>query len=171
IDWGDGTVTPGTVVASGEISVPGRRHFNVLGSHLYQDLGNYDVLVTVRNAQGELAVAPNTPAAAQSTVPMDNAKYHVSIDTSALAGEAGFFSLQFNPGALVSSPNASLTVSDFVVTGGTLSSSIFSDGSASGNYAGVATLRPLDLLNRLIQGLVFGSRIDFDITVSRDAIA
>ncbi len=171
IDWGDDTVSVGTVVSSTAISVPGRRHFNVLGSHVYQDLGDYDVLVTVRNAQGDLAVAPGTPAASDSTTPPDYVKYHVSIDTSSLSGQAGFFSAQFNPGTLPSAPEASLGVSKFIVSGGTLSPTIFTDGSAVGNFSTGATLSPGALLNRLIQGLVFGNQIDFDVLVSGDAVS
>ncbi|NLX97962.1 MAG: hypothetical protein GXY83_17505, partial [Rhodopirellula sp.] len=168
INWGDGIVSAGTVVPGSDPGIPGRRQFSVLGSHLYEDVGLYDVVVTVRDSAGNPATATSTAAPQHGE---DHALYHVVIDTTSLAGQSGLFSVQFNPGALPDAPNAELTLSGFSANGGVLSPVVETEGAASGDLADGATLQPTSLLNRLTQGLTFGQRIELDVRIAGEAIA
>ena len=88
--------------------------------------------------------------------------YHVSIDTSTFAGADGQLSIQFNPGAIPGAPDAQALISHLLVTGGALGA-LTLDGGASGVPTGQATLAPSALLNRLLQSVTFGSRVEFDV--------
>jgi hypothetical protein len=55
INWGDGTVGPGTVRAG---STPGM--YTVVGSHTYKDAGSYNITVSVLDAGGSTATAFST---------------------------------------------------------------------------------------------------------------
>jgi PKD repeat protein len=54
INWGDGTVTTGTIVAAGPAG------FNVRGAHAYAQPGAYDLAITVRDAGGSRVSALTT---------------------------------------------------------------------------------------------------------------
>jgi len=166
IEWGDGTVTAGAVIPGPDPGILGRRQFNVLGSHVYADIGHYDISVTVRDTQGNRATAPNT-------TPADGVRhvgYRVAIDTAALRGQSGFLSVQFNPGASAGSPDASLTLVRFVGDA-VLGTNVLRDGESAGDFAGGLMLGVSAMLNRLSQSLVFGDQIEFDVEISGDAIA
>ena len=151
IDWGDGTSSPGKIV--------GDFHggFRVLGSHLYDEPGSWEVGVTLYDAQGRpLGVSSTDATAAQS----GHVHYHVSIDTSSFTGTDGQLSIQFNPGAIP--PDAQALISHLQVTGGTLDG-LTHDGDVSGTPTAQAVLTPSTALNRLLQNVTFGSRVEFDV--------
>jgi hypothetical protein len=167
IDWGDGTVSPGTIAPGAASGVLGRRQFNVFGSHLYRDVGNYDVSVTVRDAAGH-------QASAQATEPADgveHVRYQVALDTSSLHGQSGYLSLQFNPGSAAGVSRASLATSEFVAPGTVLGATVLRDGESTGDFSTGVSLGSSSLLNRLSQQLVFGDRIEFFVEISGDAVA
>jgi hypothetical protein len=153
IDWGDGTSSAGKIAGDFQTG------FRVLGSHLYETPGTWGVTITLFDALGRpLGVSSTDATAAQS----GRVHYHVSIDTSAFAGADGQLSIQFNPGAIPGAPDAQALISHLLVTGGALGA-LTLDGGASGVPTGQATLAPSALLNRLLQSLTFGSRVEFDV--------
>ena len=110
IDWGDGLTSAGTI--TGDF----RNGFQILGSHLYSDVGTHDVFVTLRDSLGRIVTATSTgtvTAAAEGRV-----HYHVAIDTAALAGTQGLLSFQFNPGAIPGSPDAEARITALNLFGG-----------------------------------------------------
>ena len=162
IDWGDGASSAG--------SIDGDFHdgFRVLGTHLYATPGTRDLQVTLLDSQGRLVRSTGTtagPAAADGVV-----HYRVSVDTTSLRGSSGLIGLEFNPGALPGSPDAQAVVRNLRITGGTLAA-LSLEGGASGDAAGEAVLRPVTVLNRLLNAVVFGSRIDFDLEISGSALS
>ena len=153
IEWGDGTSSAGTIV--GDFS----GGFRVLGSHLYDTPGTWGLGVTLYDPQGRpIGVSSSDATAAAS----GHVHYHVSLDTSAFAGTDGRLAIQFNPGAIPGAPDAQALISHLVVTGGTLAG-LALDGGASGAPTTQATLTPSTVLNRLLQNVTFGSRVDFDV--------
>jgi hypothetical protein len=63
IDWGDGTTSPGTVVAT---RTAGK--FTVQGSHVYKEAGAYAVKVTITDAGGATATAASTATVADAAL-------------------------------------------------------------------------------------------------------
>ncbi|HVX15776.1 MAG TPA: NF038129 family PEP-CTERM protein [Pirellulales bacterium] len=157
IDWGDGTSSAGTVLTSG---------FYIEGRHTYAHAGRFPLSVSVDGPDGPLFAS----ATAAGFVNVDGPiVYHVTVDTSSLSGTAGFADLQFNPGGLPDAQPADISISNFVVTGGTLGS-VTVAGGGSGSLAGTADLQNSAMLNEVRQAITFGTRISFDAQVSGDVL-
>ena len=90
------------------------------------------------------------------------AHYHVVVDTAALAGIQGLLSFQFNPGAIPGSPDAEAQITALNLFGGALGGSTI-DGDAAEALGGDLRLRPSAALNRLIENVTLGARIEFDL--------
>jgi hypothetical protein len=88
----------------------------------------------------------------------------VTINTSGLSG-AGTIDIQFNPGSFPAVYNSgTATITNFVVTGGTLGSVAFGpDGGAVGGGAlpGPLAITNADFLNGIGYNATFGSQISF----------
>ncbi|MHB8969784.1 MAG: NF038129 family PEP-CTERM protein [Pirellulaceae bacterium] len=154
IDWGDGLSSAGTIAGN---SYSG---FQILGSHLYPDVGIHDVFVTLRDSLGQTVTA--TSAGAVTAAAEGRVHYHVAIDTSALVGTQGLLSFQFNPGAIPGSPDAEARISALNLFGGVAGGSTI-DGDASQTSSNAFTLKPSAVLNRLIENVTLGARIEFDL--------
>lgn len=89
--------------------------------------------------------------------------YHVSVDTAALAGSAGF--LDFTLGGLLDSPAAHVSITG--LSGGNANGSTVLDGDA-GTLAGGWQLGNLGAFNGVYQGWQFGNRLDFDLAFGGD---
>ena len=155
VDWGDGAVTPGTIVALS----PGV--FEVVGTHTYERLGRYRVPIVVRDSSGAEFAAASTPADANI---LGSVKYLVTLDTATIQGDTGFLSFQFNAGALPGSPVATAHVTQLVAHNATLLSATI-DGVTSGNLATEVIIVAGGVLNRFTQGIRFGDRIEFELTI------
>ncbi len=140
--------------------------FRITGTHTYAAAGTDDVTVTLRDANGRIV----QPAATTPLSGVDTQRYHVSIDTGSIAGSSGSLALLFDPGALPGAPDATLNISNLVVTGGTVGA-FNADGGASGDPATSATLQASEVLNRLLGAVTFGTRLDFDIELSGAALS
>jgi VCBS repeat-containing protein len=148
IDWGDGQTSAGT------ISGNGFGNFDVFGDHLYADTGFYSARVTVFDSDGSTHRATTTAAGASLAGFRD---YHVSLDTSALAGTIGSLSFQLNAGSAFAQ-GAEVRLSHFVTAGGSpLPGELLIDNS--------------DALNRLTQAFTFGTGLSFDVRLSGAAIS
>ncbi|MDB5387996.1 MAG: conserved repeat domain, partial [Planctomycetaceae bacterium] len=154
IDWGDGQLSAGTIV--GDF----RNGFQILGSHLYPDVGSHDIFVTLRDSLGQIVTVTSTT---QGTAVADGrVRYHVSIDTTALTGTQGQLSLQFNPSVIPGSPDAEAKITGLSLVGGTTGSSTLI-GDVSQASSNQLILRPSTPLNRYVENLTLGSRIEFDL--------
>ena len=160
IDWGDGTVTPATIVPL----TPGA--FDVVGTHTYQRLGQYRVPIVVHDSSGGEFSAETTPADASI---VGSVTYLVTLDTSALQGGAGFLSFQFNSGALPGSPAATAHVTQFIAHDATLLGAT-TDGVTTGDLTTEVIVGVGGVLNRFTQGIQFGDRIQFELTIDGDGI-
>jgi hypothetical protein len=159
IDWGDGVQSAGTIA--------GNFHdgFRISGSHLYPTAGTDDVKVTLLDSLGNVVRSTaSAPSPEAGTV-----HYHVSVDTSAIAGTVGSLALQFNPGGLPGAPDAQVTISNLALTGGS-AAAFTQDGGATGDPITSATLLATAALNRLGSTVTFGSRLDFDVAISGAAL-
>jgi VCBS repeat-containing protein len=155
IDWGDGLSSAGTV--AGDF----RSGFQIFGSHLYpDDIGTHDVFVTLRDSLGRTVTATSTGAGTAGAE--GRVRYHVAIDTAALAGTQGLLSFQFNPGAIPGSPDAEARITALSFFGGTAGGSTIV-GDASQTSISEFTLRPSAALNRLIEDVTLGGSIQFDL--------
>jgi Bacterial Ig domain/Bacterial cadherin-like domain/Beta-propeller repeat len=154
IDWGDGLTSAGTIA--------GDYHdgFQVVGNHFYDDVGTRNVFVTVRDAFGRTVTARSTGADLPSAA--GHVHYRVAIDTTALAGTPGKLSFQFNPGAIPGSPDAVARITGLSLFGGAHGVSTI-DGDASPVSSREFSLRPSAALNRLIENITLGTRIEFDL--------
>jgi hypothetical protein len=156
IDWGDGSSSAGTIGGNFESG------FQVLGRHVYTKVGEYDTRVTLRDSLGR-------PVTVQSTAPgfdAGHALYHVVIDTSSLAGTSGQLAFQFNPGA-PGGPDVEARISGLTLTGGTVGAAPSTmDGGASIDQSGNIVLGPRAVLNRLIDQVTLGTKIELDLDLS-----
>ena len=88
--------------------------------------------------------------------------WQIDIDTTPLAGTAGYLDLQLNPGAADALP-LQARISDFSTDawlGGVLT-----DGAASGSLAGTLVLDNVSALNAWLQELIFGNRLAFRLAI------
>jgi hypothetical protein len=161
IDWGDGQTTAGT------ISTTASGSFVVSGTHTYTEDGTFPIFVTVGDTDGATATAQSTAV----NTPAGTADYHITVDTSALSGTSGELDLQFNPGALPDAQSATVSISNFNATGGTLLGSPTIAGGASGTLSGTLQLNNSSMLNEATFPLTFGAQLSFDVQISGDAIA
>ncbi len=159
IDWGDGTSSAGTIV--------GNVNFGVEGTHTYAHAGRYPVSVAVNGPTGAITFSATASGFANVA---GSIGYHVTLDTSTLAGTAGFLDLQFNPGGFPDAQPADLTISDFVSSGATLGSTTTA-GGGSGTLGGTVDLKNTAVLNDLRQAITFGSQLSFDVQITGDAVA
>ncbi|MER3427648.1 MAG: hypothetical protein C4334_06050 [Pyrinomonas sp.] len=95
--------------------------------------------------------------------------YDVFVNTSAVSGTSGFLSFQFNPGG-ADAQSATVTISNFAFTGGSLAASSTNSGGASGTLPSTVTISNNALLNELFQGITFGSNFSFRLTFTGPAI-
>lgn len=161
IDWGDGAISAGVI--SGNF----RDGFRVTGTHLYASEGTRDLQVTLLDSNSRPVRSTSTSAGVSAAGGV--ARYRVSVDTPTLSGGAGLLSLEFNPGALPGGLDAQALIRNLRVTGGTLGA-LSLEGGASGDAASEAVLTPTAVLNRLLNALAFGSRIEFDLEFSGPAL-
>ena len=162
IDWADGSTSAGSIVVNNSGG------FDVSGTHTFAAAGFYPIQITVTDsASGAMASASTTVV---ETKPEGDITYPIVLDTSSLDGTAGFLALQWNPGETPDAQPAIATVSDVVVTGGSLTSAVTHHGGASGSLDGTAQLTNNSVLDEIIQGLTFGSQIKFDLTISGSAL-
>jgi hypothetical protein len=144
IDWGDSSTSAGVVVSDSARGFG----FRVEGTHTYAEEGSYPVSVSVHDADGSSGTATGTTISQSLGGPVT---YHVSIDTSSLAGTSGYLDLQFNPGALPDAQSATATVSN--LPGG-----------------GAAQLTNTGMLNESRQAITFGTSLSFDVQLDGDAL-
>jgi hypothetical protein len=161
ITWGDGATSAGTVTSAG----PGR--FVVTGSHTYAGAGPSFYGVRIQDADGTSGSATGTAA---GPAPGGSVLYHVTVDTSALAGTSGFLDFQFNPGALTEALAADAAVTNFSTTSGGATGAATFGGDASGSLAGTLQLDNRTTLNEARQGFTFGSQLSFDVRLSGPAL-
>ncbi len=161
INWGDGGPSAGLVSANADGG------FNVSGTHTFVEAGFYPIVITVSDSDGSTASASTTVV---ETNPSGDITYPIEVNTSALAGTTGSLVLQFNPGATPNAQSATVTVSNVIVMGGSLTPAITDEGGASGSLSGTAQLTNSTVLNEIDQGITFGSSVIFDITISGAAV-
>jgi VCBS repeat-containing protein len=154
IDWGDGITSPGTIAGNY------REGFQIHGSHLYEDVGSHDVFVTLRDSLGK-AVTTTSSGAVGAGVER-RVRYHVSIDTPALIGVQGQLSFQFN--GTSASTGSAARISGLKGLGGLAGTSVI-NGDVSQVSTSQFTMRPSTVLNRLLQSVILGARIEFDLEI------
>ena len=95
--------------------------------------------------------------------------YHVTVNTQALSGTAGYFFLTFNKGNVLDSLDADVAITNFVLNGGTLGAAT-TDGAVTGDLgAGTLDIANTSAPNDLIQGLTLGQDFSFDAALSGPA--
>ncbi|MGA2253387.1 MAG: NF038129 family PEP-CTERM protein [Thermoguttaceae bacterium] len=161
IAWGDGGTSPGTISANTDGG------FNVTGTHTFAEAGFYPIETTVSDSDGSTASASATVV---DTGPAGDITYPIEINTSALEGTTGSLAFQFNPGAEPGAQPAVASISNFTITGGSLTSAVVDQGGASGSLAGTAQLTNSAVLNEIQQGITFGGSVSFEITISGAAV-
>jgi VCBS repeat-containing protein len=154
IDWGDGQTSPGTIAGNY------REGFQILGNHLYQDVGTHHVFVTLQDSLGRSVTVTTSGvvAAAEGRV-----RYHVVVDTAALSGVQGQLSFQFN--AFPGSAETEARITGLHIFGGVSGASTI-EGSVSQFSSSQFTVRPFAVLNQLVQSVTLGSRIEFDLEIA-----
>ena len=141
IDWGDGATSLGTIAGSY------REGFQVLGSHIYEDVGSKDVFVTVRDSLGKAVTVTSSGAVTAGTA---RVRYRVAIDTAALIGTQGQLSFQFN--GISASPQSAARVSALQIHGGLAGTSV-TDGDVTQVSNSQFNVRPTTALNRLMRSV------------------
>ncbi|MCU0961267.1 MAG: NF038129 family PEP-CTERM protein, partial [Pirellulaceae bacterium] len=154
IDWGDGVSSAGTIAGNS------RDGFQILGNHVYSDVGAYDVFVTLRDSLGRIVTATSTGAVTAAAE--EHVLYHVAIDTATWVGTQGLLSFQFNPGAVPGSPDAEARITALNLFGGAVGGSATA-GDVSQVSSSEFILRPSTALNRLVENVALGPRIEFDL--------
>jgi len=79
--------------------------------------------------------------------------YHLTLESSSLAGQQGFLDIQLIPGQSPGAPSASATLSDFVISDGALGAPVSIDGDVTGNLPGEVTLGNSTAFNAILQPL------------------
>lgn len=80
-------------------------------------------------------------------------------------GTSGFLNLQFNPGG-ADAQQATATVTDFSMTGGSLAPTADTMGAVAGTLPGPVIFNNTMQLNDYFQGIQFGSSFSFNVTLS-----
>jgi len=93
----------------------------------------------------------------------------ISVDTSSLSGTTGSFDLQFNPGPLVSQ-SASLTINNFMSSGGSFFGAPFLTGDVSGTLPSALIFDNGSPFNDYFQDFTFGSSLSFTVALSGPAV-
>ena len=95
--------------------------------------------------------------------------YHLTLDSSALAGQQGFLDIQFIPGQSPGAPSATATLSDFTISGGALGAPVSIDGDVTGNLPGEVTLGNSTAFNAILQPLsLVGNSIALQVSFGGD---
>jgi hypothetical protein len=95
--------------------------------------------------------------------------YHLTLDSSSLAGQQGFLDVQLIPGESPGAPSAIATLSDFMISGGALGAPVSIDGDVTGNLPGEVTLGNGTALNAILQPLSpVGNSISLQISFAGD---
>ena len=131
-------------------------------------MGTHDVFVTVRDSLGRVVTVTSTGPGAGGAE--GRVHYHVAIDTAALAGTQGLLAFQFNPGAMPLPPGTEARITGLSLAGGTAGSSTI-DGSATLVSSSAFTLTPTASLNRLVENVTLGARIEFDLELVGPGLA
>jgi hypothetical protein len=161
ITWGDGTSS------TGMISADGAGGFDVASTHTYAAEGQHAMTVSIRDADGATAFATSSTA---TDVAAGYADYHVSVDTSALAGTTGFLDFQFNAGPVPGAQAAEVSVTNFVAPGGVPAATATATGGISGTLPGALVLDNTAPLDELRQTFTFGDSLSFDARLSGAAL-
>jgi hypothetical protein len=93
----------------------------------------------------------------------------LNVDTSALNGQSGYLDIQFNPGDSTAL-SATVTVSNFQTSGGSLVQPSTLTGDASGSLPGTLTLDNGTPYNDIFQGFTFGTNFSLDVDFSGPAV-
>ena len=89
----------------------------------------------------------------------------ITVDTSALAGQAGFLDFQFNPDTSGSTPLDAVAVVS-ALTGGTLGAvDPLNTSGVTGSLPGTITIANTGGLNGLTQAITFGNSLSFDVNL------
>jgi hypothetical protein len=148
IDWGDGSTSAGTVIAQSSKS----GQYAVSGSHVYSDEGAYLVTIVAKDRGGSKAIAYSSLESAMSAG-SDRGFYHIEIDTSSLAGRAGFVAFELNPGMTPIPEPVAASLSGF-------------QGTVDEPTANPLSLTGVKVLNQLLVPAKFGGLISFDVDLS-----
>jgi hypothetical protein len=123
-------------------------------------------LITMRALQfGLIGLLLTSMVGTASAVPIT---YDVTVDTASLAGTTGSLDFNFNPGS-PTTQNATVEVEN--LSGGAVSGTPALTGSASGALPGTVTLINSTPFNDYFQDFVYGSQIQFDISLSGPALS
>jgi len=161
VDWGDGTTSAGTITADAGGG------FDVRASHTFHEEGFFPLTVTIRDTDRSTAKASSTDPVTDGAGAVT---YHISLDTSALDRTSGALAIQFNAGSIPGGQAASVTLTHFTTTGGSLAGAATDRGDSSGSVAGTAQLKNSAVLNEITQGVTFGTSLSFDVAISGDAV-
>jgi hypothetical protein len=104
-----------------------------------------------------------------SSVRAGSVTYEVSVDTTAIGGQAGNLDFEFNPGGL-GADAATAAVTNFQTIGGVLSQPAILTGDAVGSLPGSLTLANGTAFNDVFQGFTYGSGFSFTLTLSGMAL-
>jgi hypothetical protein len=108
IDWGDGTVAPGT------ISLGGRGVFTIAGSHAYADETASTIVVTLADDGGAQATAMSTAAVSDAAL-MGTGTTFSTVETESFSGLVGSFT-DDNPTSTADDFSATVDWGDGVVS-------------------------------------------------------
>src|SRR5258708_23365141 len=95
--------------------------------------------------------------------------YLVGVNTSGITGLMGKLDFQFNPGS--GTLSASVDISSFSSTGGSLTGSPTLNGGASGNLTSTVHIANSGGLNEYLQNFTFGTALQFQIFFSGAALS
>jgi PEP-CTERM motif len=99
----------------------------------------------------------------------DPITFTVTVNTTAISGTSGFIDFQFNPGG-AGAQSATVSLTNFNFTGGSLAANADLTGSATGLLPGNVTINNTGQLNDLFQGITFGNSFSFSLTLSGAAL-
>ncbi len=151
IDWGDGISSAATITGNFN------EGFQIRGTHLYLDVGSHDVFVTLRDSLGRLVTVTSSGTVDASE---GRIRYRIGVDTTALSGTQGLLSFQWN--SIPGSPEVQAIVRGLSILGGSAGTSTI-DGSVNPLSSNAFSMRPLAPLNRFLNQVTLGTRIEFDL--------
>jgi uncharacterized repeat protein (TIGR01451 family) len=113
IDWGDGTITPGTITVSGG-------GFAVSGSHLYNDESTQPVIVSIADAGGATATATSTAVVSDFDTLLWTPAIVSSTEGTAFSGVVATFTNLFYTANPASDFDATINWGDGTTDAGTI---------------------------------------------------
>ena len=127
INWGDGGTSAGT------IAVNPAGGFYVTATHTFAEEGFYAIVTTVTDSDGSSGMPPRQVV---NTSPTGDISYRIDLDTSYFSrGTTGFLALQFKSlEQPLSAQPAVATISQLIVSDGTLTSAQTGKGGVSGRW-------------------------------------